>query len=85
MVGNFRRAHPDARVLLEVFAGSGNLSKAWRQLGANFAAFEVDSRHGNAFDLTSGKLQSTVRGWIASGLVDAVWVATPCSSFSRIR
>ena len=30
-------------------------------------------------------MQKKVRGWLRSGIVVAVWIATPCGSFSKAR
>ena len=80
-----RRERPDALILLEIFSGSGNLSQAWRRLSSRCVAFELDVRHGQHFDFGAARLQKTVRGWVQSKLVDAVWVAPPCSTFTRVR
>ncbi len=47
--------------------------------------FESDIRWHLKNDLLSPSVQSRIRGWIRSGLICAVWMGTPCNSFSRAR
>ena len=46
---------------------------------------EMDTRWGDAYDLTVKANQQWVRGLLAGGTVVAVWMGTPCSSWSRAR
>ncbi|CAK0800243.1 unnamed protein product [Prorocentrum cordatum] len=80
-------ARAGGAVALEVFSGSGNLSRAWRrrQQALGFAVFEWDLRWGDEYDLTRRRVQRSVRGWVNNGLVAAVWMGTPCHSWSRAR
>ena len=79
-----RRSPLPVRVGLELFSGSGNFSKAWRdKLG--LPIMECVFLHNDMHDLTKVKLQKLVRGWILSGIVVGVWLGTPCGSFSRAR
>ena len=46
---------------------------------------EIDIRWNDEYDLTRPRFQKLVRGWLLAGQVAAVWLGTPCSSFSRAR
>jgi hypothetical protein len=46
---------------------------------------EIDIRWNDELDLTRRHFQQIVRGWLLAGQVTAVWLGTPCSSFSRAR
>lgn len=73
---------------LELFSGTGNWAEAYRKApGVDGSCFEWDVRHStsSALDLTLRRNQRLVRGWIRSGYIAAVWMGTPCSSFSRAR
>ena len=45
--------------------------------------FEWDVKHSTAHDLRKPKVRSRVLGWITGGLVCAVWLGTPCTSWCR--
>ena len=47
--------------------------------------FEFDIRWCKSHDLTLRRVQRILRGWIRGGLIGAVWLGTPCNSFSRAR
>jgi len=72
---------------LEIFSGSGNLSKAWRREARvrHIPIFEIDIRHHASHDLLSRKGQQLIRGWVTAGLVRAIWLGTPSISSSRAR
>lgn len=72
------------RYAVELFAGSGRFARSWRA-HSQWPIIEMDSKWGDRYDLTRPKLQKLVRGWIMSSRVVAVWMGTPCSSFSRAR
>ena len=74
-------------VALEVFSGSGALSKAWWQCRrlAGVPIFELDIANDGSLDLLTRKLQQNVLGWVRAGLVTTVWLGTPCNSWSRAR
>ena len=80
-VGRFPRAKNF--VFLELFAGTGGLSASIRKQGYNAIAFDI--RHGSEFDLRKGHVFDTVRGWLLGQCIAAVWLGTPCSSWSRAR
>ena len=52
-----------------------------RKLG--FKCIELDLHHG--CDLLSKRTVQRIRGTLASGVIDVIHIATPCSSFSRAR
>ena len=70
-------------VFLELFAGSGGLSQAVRNLGHAVISFEITS--GPQFDLTNHNVIHTVLSWIKGGLVVGLWCGTPCTTWSRAR
>ena len=72
---------------LEIFAGSGHLSEAWRRSMrlAGHPVFEIDIRHGVEHNVCSKALVKLIRGWVRGGLVMAVFMGTPCNSFSLAR
>lgn len=72
---------------LELFPGSGRFAAAWRRglRRENIPIFEIDFKHGSQYDLCSPSLQRFIRGLIRSRIVCAVWLGTPCNSFSRAR
>ena len=72
--------------ILELFAGSGRLAAACRRAPATegHPAFEWDVRHGAAYDVLAPAAGRQLRGWLRSGLLAALWMGTPCSSFSRV-
>ena len=40
---------------------------------------------GPEYDLCNVKMKHLIRGWISSHCVAGVWIATPCTSWSRAR
>ena len=46
---------------------------------------DIDIRHGSGHDLLRPGLQRLIRGLVRSGVVVAVWMGTPCSSWSIAR
>ena len=69
-------------VVLELFAGTGRFSAA---MSSHRPVLLWDILMGEAYDLTQRSRQLLVLGWIRSGAVAAVWMGTPCNSFSRAR
>ena len=69
-------------VYLEVFSGSGELSKAFGRAGEFAIAWDI--LHGPAYDLTKPAAVALIRGWIRAGLIKGLHMGTPCTSFSRI-
>ncbi|CAK0871421.1 unnamed protein product, partial [Prorocentrum cordatum] len=67
--------------------GSGHLSEAWRRSMrlAGHPVFEIDMRHGVDHNMCSKALVKLIRGWVQGGFVMAVFMGTPCNSFSLAR
>ncbi|CAK0844650.1 unnamed protein product [Prorocentrum cordatum] len=72
---------------LEIFAGSRHLPEVWRRSmrSAGHPVFEIDIRHGVEHDMCSKALVKLIRGWVRGGLATAVFMGTPCNSFSLAR
>lgn len=84
--GAFRACLQKARThrrqaFVEVFSGSGTLARRFRQLG--FACLEIDTKHGPEYDVLNRGFRKILRGWILSGCILGVSIATPCSSMSQ--
>ena len=73
----------DDAFFLELFSGSGALSRWMRRRG--YAALEWDIDRGAEWDLLSRKVQRKVRGLILAGRVWGVHIGIPCGTFSRAR
>lgn len=71
-------------MFLEIFSGSGNLSKAVVRV-CHWSCGTFDILQGSEYDLRSGRNQRLVKGWIRSGLVKSVHLGMPCNSFSHAR
>jgi hypothetical protein len=69
------------RVYLDLFSGVGHVSKCWRRLGLAVLTFDLN----DGWDLTDPPLLDIIRGWIRSGVVAAVALGPPCSSWSLAR
>ena len=70
-------------VVLDLFAGHGGVTKALEKLGRK--ALAVDVKYGSEFDITLKSYYSWLCRIIRSGLVVAVMMAPPCTTFSRAR
>ena len=46
---------------------------------------EIDTRHGEDHDVTRPGLQRLLRGLVMAGRVKAIWLGTPCGSWSIAR
>ena len=71
------------RVFLELFSGSGHLSKVFNRNG--IGSISVDIKHSLCFDLTNPVVVEVICGWLTSKHILGVWLGTPCSSWSRAR
>lgn len=78
-----RRRRTHQRCLLEIFSGSGRVADAWRRRGG--VAGAIDLRHGQHEDVRRRSVRQDILGSIRRRLVDAVWLGTPCSSWSLAR
>ena len=76
-----RQGHATAPLAIEIFSGCGRWAASMRSRG--YDVIEVDRRHG--FDLLKSTGRNLLLQFLRDGFVDAVHVATPCSSFSRAR
>ena len=56
-----------------------------RTVDLGLAAISGELARGPAFDLLAPGVLNLLLGWMRSGLVRAVWLGTPCSSFSPAR
>ena len=74
---------PGREVFLELFAGSGRVAAAWRSAG--LASVHVDIADDPRLDLTHPAVIARIKAWLAEGRVAAVWLGTPCSSWSLAR
>ncbi|CAK0796309.1 unnamed protein product, partial [Prorocentrum cordatum] len=71
---------------LEIFAGSGRLNHCWRQQAPwGLPIFEIDVGFHSSHDLSRRAAQRLILGWIRSGCCKAIWLGTPCATFSRAR
>ena len=78
---DFVMLHP--QVFVEVFSGSGRLSRAVCQRGG--FVIQWDIQLGSAYDLSKPEVQRLLRGWVIAGKVWGIHIATPCASFSIAR
>ena len=70
-------------IFLELFSGSGNLSKALRRLRLDSS--EVEILKDNRFDLSRRPVQLSVLRFIREGRVWGVHCGTPCTIWSQAR
>ncbi len=82
------RAHKMIRAthglfFLEIFSGTGRLSKALNRHGISTKSF--DSKHGSHEDLLRIEVLHHIRKLIRSGRCLGVWFGLPCGTFSRAR
>ena len=69
---------------LELFAGTGNLSKAVARQGIPVLE-PVEIADDPAFDLRRRETQQLVLRWIRSGTIGFIHLGTPCTIWSRAR
>lgn len=75
--------HRPARFLMELFAGTGTVSRAFLARGWNCIA--VDTHPHKSFPNQATLLQRdvrTMRGTDYAGVLDLVWASPPCTDFS---
>ena len=70
-------------VFLDLFSGDGEVGKHLNRLG--YPVISIDVCDDPRFDLTNRRVLNVVKGWIKSGCVLAIWLGTPCTSWSRAR
>jgi hypothetical protein len=69
------------KVFLEMFCGSGTLSKAVRNNGSHVLKWDI--AHGKCYDLCDRANVSLIIGWITSGLIWGVHVSTPSYTYVK--
>lgn len=82
----FRRVCKESkqrRVFLDLFCGDHGVECQLRRRGEAVIALDIgdDPR----IDLTDPKVFAVIAGWIKNGCIKGIWVATPCTSWSRAR
>ena len=77
------KKHGLHQVFLELFSGSARLSRCAQTYG--YGAVSLDISMGHHGDLTNPIVGQVVRSWLKSRMICALWIATPCSSWSRAR
>ena len=71
------------RIFLDLFSGCGKVSAYLVKEG--HAGIAVDTCVDHRLDLSDEGVLNVIRGWIQGGCVRGIWLATPCSSWSRAR
>ena len=69
------------RAVLELFSGKGHLCRAVVRQGRH--SLPLDIIDNPLFDILSGEAWRVIKGWITAGIISAVWMGTPCASWSR--
>ena len=75
------------RLMAEVFAGSGRLTKAFRAKGWDVLPVDVETNDvvTMSTDLTQADQQERLCAILRSAGAEFVHIGTPCASFSRAR
>ncbi|CAK0812001.1 unnamed protein product, partial [Prorocentrum cordatum] len=79
-----QRPRRGRRFFLEIFSGEGYLTGAILEAGLR-AGVPMDLVKGPQFDITDPKVQRVVIGWIRSGAIWLMHLATPCTRWSIAR
>ena len=69
------------RVALELFAGSAHLTEALKRRG--LPALALDLSRGAAEDHLNREFSSVLKGWLTSRVASAVWLGTPCTTWTQ--
>ena len=78
-----REAGPGGLIGLDLFGGTGSVSRAWRRMGHGSVLIDVSAHE--SLNINDVRLQRIILGWIRSRRVHMVFLAPPCSSWSRAR
>lgn len=70
-------------VFLDIFSGDGGVSQHLKKRG--FPVVSIDICDDPRFDVLDPAVVAVIVGWIKSKCVLGVWLATPCTSWSRAR
>ena len=70
-------------VFLDIFSGDGGVSQYLKKRG--FPVVSIDICDDPRFDVLDPAVVAVIVGWIKSKCVLGVWLATPCTSWSRAR
>ena len=68
------------RIILELFSGAGGLSSKLRAKG--WGVLALDIKFGEHHNILRPEIFRVICGWISSGAIAAVWLGTPCSTWS---
>ena len=75
--------HRKRFVFLDLFSGDGGVGKYLRRQG--YAVISIDVCNNPKFDLCDPEVQKLIFGWLRSRCIIGVWLATPCTTWSRAR
>ena len=70
-------------VFLDIFSGEGSIAKYLRAAG--YPVISIDICDDPRFDVLDSVVASVIFGWVCSGCVLGIWLATPCTTWSRAR
>ena len=71
-------------IFLELFAGTGVLGRHLQKV-ARCPRISFDLAQGAQYDLTAAVVMEVVLSWLRRGLVQGVWLAPPCATWSVAR
>lgn len=70
-------------VFLDIFSGDGSVGRYLSRLG--YPVISIDICDDSRFDILNHDVAAVIFGWIKSGSVLGIWLATPRTSWSRAR
>ena len=70
-------------VVVELFSGTARITRALEKCGRMCLAWDV--AYGSKYDLCDPAARRLLVGWLAAGLISAIWIAVPCQSFTTAR
>ena len=70
-------------VFLDIFSGDGGVSHCLKKRG--FPVVSIDICDDSRLDVLDPSVVAVIDGWIKSKCVLGIWLATPCTSWSRAR